>query len=346
MNKSSIPWTTNQIVRMCDNNSLRFDNAIQRGEVWDIQRKSRFIDSVLRDFPVPPLYCVKTDKKVTTPKGESSVYECIDGKQRCTTLHQFRNGLFALSGLKPIMYDGNELDINGLCYGELPKLLQEDISTASFIVYFFSNITPDEIADMMDRLNNGKPLSGIEKARIMAIDLNSIMEMSSHELFGEFLSEKALLNYANEDIVIKSYIELFTPDDPSFDNRKVQEVYRTHSFSDYEKSKLTALFDKTREVLSYIESNANKKAYRKVLRKTNMLAAMYYIGNSSEEVNVIGEKISAFFTTEDNALSQSIAYNEASTNATNRAANVRLRMEAIEEFCDKSSNQVAPQTNL
>lgn len=55
---------------------------------------------------------------------------------------------------------------------------------------------------MMDRLNNGKPFTGVEKA---------------------------IAGYANEDIAIKTYIRLFR-DEPCFDTKTVKEVYTGTTF--------------------------------------------------------------------------------------------------------------------
>ena len=343
MQKANITWNGAQIAKMYNNQSFRFDNAIQRGIVWDIKKKSLFIDSLLRDYPVPPIYTIKTDETVQTSKGIVNVYDCIDGKQRLTSLSQFKNNEFQLAGLDPISFNGEELDINGLTFSELPSDLQDEINGSAFTVYFFTEISELEIREVMDRLNNGKPLSGVEKARIKSKDLPSVMELASHELFGEFLSEKAILGYANEDIVIKAYIQTFeNEEDLTFENRKVHDIYMNHEFTDDEKNRLTSLFDKTREVIEYIENKAEnkeiaKRIYGKVIRKTNLLSVMAYIGGLKDDVDtcdVIADKIIAFFSTKE-GLSESEEYNEASTNATMRGSNVKIRIRAITEFCEK-----------
>lgn len=334
MNKSSIPWSSKQIARMYENGCLRFDNAIQRGEVWDIKRKSLFIDSLLRGYPCPPMFTIKTEEKVNTPKGDVNVFDCIDGKQRCTTISQFKNNEFALSGLEPIIFGNDELELNGLTYEELPEELRGDFDDANFTIYFFTDITDEEVKEMMDRLNNGKPLTGVEKARINSADLKTVMGLASHELFGEYLTEKAILGYANEDIVIKSFIQM-TDEAPSFENKRVNEIYTNHVFTDEERDKLTNLFDKAREVFSGIENNAPKKILRKAVKKTNMLAILYYIGlNMEEDSEIIANKVEAFFTADGNILSVNEDYNAASKNATNRNSNIEIRNNALKEFCE------------
>ena len=42
--KANISWTAKQIVKMVDKGTINFDNAVQRGYVWDNTRKSMLID--------------------------------------------------------------------------------------------------------------------------------------------------------------------------------------------------------------------------------------------------------------------------------------------------------------
>ena len=329
MTKASIPWSSKQIAKAMENKSMAFDNAMQRGEVWDIKKKSMFIDSLLRGYPVPPVFTIRTDDKVQTPKGMVSVYDCIDGKQRCTAINQFKNNQFTLTGLETIIDEnGEETDINGLTYDELPETLRDDFDSATLNVIYFSDVSDDEITEMMWRLNNGKPLTNVENARIKAKDLMGLKEVASHQLFEDYLTEAAIKGYHNEDIVIKTYVMLTTPDDPCFDAKRTREIYKDVEFTDEIKARLNGIFDKTLEVVSLIENNAEKKIFRKIIRKTNLLAV---ISTMEQDISAdtLADKITAFFTTEDGSLSVSDSYNEASTNGTNHAPQVKKRIEAI-----------------
>lgn len=328
MTRASIPWNVNQVTKAVMNGSLTFDNAIQRGFVWDVKRSSLLVDSILRGYTIPPFYTIRTDRKVQTPKGMVSVYDGIDGKQRCTALVKFLNDEFALDGLDVFVENGKEVDINGKKFSELSEDMQDTIKSYGLSVSYFSDITEDEIAEMMSRMNNGKPLTNVENARIKAKDLAGLREIASHQLFEDYLTEAAIKGYHNEDIVIKTYIMLTTPDDPCFDAKRTREVYKDVEFTDDIKARLNGIFDKTLEVVSLIENNANKKVFRKIIRKTNLLAV---ISTMEKDISAdeTAEKITEFFTTEDGSLSVSQEYNEASTNGTNHAPQVKKRIEAI-----------------
>jgi len=332
MIKASIPWNTRQISKAMENGSMVFDNAIQRGEVWNIRQKSTFIDSLLRNYPVPPIFTIRTEEKVKTPKGMVSVYDGIDGKQRSTTIYQFRNNQFKLIGLDMILDEnGEEVDINGMTYDDLPDSLREEFDNATLNVTYFSDVTDDEISEMMWRLNNGKPLTNVENARIKAKDLVGIRQLASHDLFNDYLTDAAIKGYHNEDIVIKTYIMFTKPDSPCFDAKNTRQIYADVEFTEDIKNRLNGIFNKAWETIVEIENNAPKSVYKKAIKKTNMLAIISLM-ERPESAEVLAAKLIDFFNTDDGSLSKSEKYNNASTNGTNHAPQVKARMEAINDF--------------
>src|SRR5438874_10803932 len=62
----------------------------QRGEVWGRSKKQRLIDSILRDWHVPPIHIIEnpTNKK----------QEVLDGQQRLTAIRDFVSGSFRIDG--------------------------------------------------------------------------------------------------------------------------------------------------------------------------------------------------------------------------------------------------------
>ena len=71
-NRASITWTVKEMVRLANAGKIKFDNAVQRGLVWDDGKKSLLIDSILQGYEIPPMYA---------KKGEGNVYDMLDGKQ-------------------------------------------------------------------------------------------------------------------------------------------------------------------------------------------------------------------------------------------------------------------------
>jgi hypothetical protein len=63
----------------------------QRRSVWDRGKRSLFIESLLMNIPIPPVFLLE---------WEYSRYEVMDGQQRLNTIVEFYENRFKLSGLE------------------------------------------------------------------------------------------------------------------------------------------------------------------------------------------------------------------------------------------------------
>lgn len=55
MIKANIAWSAKQIAKAVTKGSMVFDNAIQRGNVWNVVQQSLLIESLIHNYPVPPI---------------------------------------------------------------------------------------------------------------------------------------------------------------------------------------------------------------------------------------------------------------------------------------------------
>lgn len=332
MTKANISWNINQIVKGMNNGTIRFDNAIQRGYVWDKKRASLLVDSVLREYPIPPIFTIKTEEKIKVKSKEVSVYDCIDGKQRSTTFKLFMENAFKLEGLEPIIQsDGSEIDINGLTFEELDEEMQDAIKSYTLTVYYFSDITDDEVAEMMSRLNNGKVLTGTENARIKAKQLDTIKELASHNLLTNYLTEKAIKGYVNEDIVIK--FALLLSDQTELSNKNVREAYETYNFGESTCSSIIGTMDFVLEAIE--DSTDDKKLIKRMTSKANLITILYvaheYLVNGNSDTSEFADRLAEFFNGTEGA-TISADYNDACTNGTMRSANVLTRNDEFYKY--------------
>ena len=84
----------------------------QRRRRWNNIRKSRLIESLIINVPIPPIFLYET---------EFSKYEVMDGLQRLSTINDFYNGKFELSGLTEWK------ELNGRTYKTLPEQIKRGI---------------------------------------------------------------------------------------------------------------------------------------------------------------------------------------------------------------------------
>jgi hypothetical protein len=96
---SGSDWTTATILDQLTRENIQLNPKFQRRDAWNITRKSRFIESLILNFPIPQIVLATHEKE----KGKFIV---IDGKQRLLTILQFYgesetpNNSFALKDLE------------------------------------------------------------------------------------------------------------------------------------------------------------------------------------------------------------------------------------------------------
>ena len=273
--KARVEWTVNRLVNYHKDGTVTLDNAVQRGFVWDNARKSKLIESLILEDPIPPIYAAKF--------GET--YSLIDGKQRTGAVSEFLDDGFALEGLEMFSLEDVETgemedyDINGMKFSDLPEIFQNAIKDSALTVITLHEPTEEKICEVFFKLNNGKPLNAITLTRVKAKSRKEIVELGSHELFKNALTAKALERYTNEDIVVKSWAVLHQ-EEPSLETKAIRPLMETMEFTDDDKSQLEECFDRILEVHGLIE---DKKIAKRILTRTHMISIMRVVWKSIED---------------------------------------------------------------
>ena len=142
-----------QIRDMIDNEeTINLRPEYQRRLRWTNAQKSKLIESLLLNIPVPPVFFYEAD---------AARYEVMDGQQRLTTIRDFFAGDFALGSLRVL--DA----LNGLRYAKFPPRVKRsmDRATISAIILLMESeaerpregkFTITDIRRLVfDRLNTG-----------------------------------------------------------------------------------------------------------------------------------------------------------------------------------------------
>ncbi len=123
----------------------------QRRLRWSDVQKSRLIESLLLNIPIPPVFFYESD---------AARYEVMDGQQRLNAIREFFAGGYTLSGLKVLT------PLNGIHYSHAPARVKRTLERASIsaIVLLLeseveSTSAQIKISDIrrlvFDRLNTG-----------------------------------------------------------------------------------------------------------------------------------------------------------------------------------------------
>jgi hypothetical protein len=135
------PFSIFEYLRQLEKGKINIHPEFQRNSVWTEEKKCKFIESILLNFPLPPIYLNET-KEVT--------YIVIDGLQRSTTLQEYYNNKFALCKLKALP------QYNGLFFNDLPESLQSKFENKKINIYALKPSTPTAVIyDLFNRINTG-----------------------------------------------------------------------------------------------------------------------------------------------------------------------------------------------
>ena len=134
------------ILKRIEHKNLVLRPDFQRASVWSNTQKSKLIESLLLNLPIPPCFLAEDD---------DSVRVVVDGQQRLRSIDDFYHGRYALTGLQVLK------DLNGKYWADLPpkldrKILQRVIRT--LVISHYTN--PGIRFEIFERLNSGgEPLT-------------------------------------------------------------------------------------------------------------------------------------------------------------------------------------------
>jgi hypothetical protein len=114
----------------------------QRRAVWKTPARSYFIDSLLEDIPVPPIFLRMTQSK----DKRRTIREVIDGQQRLRAVLEYLEDKYALSR-SAVKKNG------GRRFSELDPDSQDKIRNYSFPCETFYSISDPEVLEIFARVN-------------------------------------------------------------------------------------------------------------------------------------------------------------------------------------------------
>jgi len=154
-----------------DENDI-FIPTYQRNFVWDNERQSKFIESIILGLPIPYIFSADTEGRL----------EIIDGSQRLRTIVAFFQNKLILKNLEILD------SLNGFHYKDLVKSRQRKFQNSTIRMIALSDKSDEDVRFMMfERINTGSSLlkemekrKGIFGGKFMDFVYN---ECSVHPLF-------------------------------------------------------------------------------------------------------------------------------------------------------------------
>ena len=126
----------------------------QRGEVWSVPKKQRLIDSILRDWHIPPIHVI-----VEPSTGRQLV---LDGQQRLAAIRDFMDGNFTVDGrIEPEIAELKEQ--HGKRFSTLVTDLKRRFEQFTIRVFRITDYKPEEPGELFYRLNQPTALTAAEQ---------------------------------------------------------------------------------------------------------------------------------------------------------------------------------------
>lgn len=298
---------------------VRFDLCIQRNEVWDLDKKSLFIHSIICDYPIPPFFAQDSDDEYLW---------ILDGKQRLTTLIKFMKNEFALSENTPPV---ENVEIEGLKYEELPKDFQDEIRTRNLLLYTFKNLTDDERDEIFLRLNYGVALSKMELNRVAASSriMSIIQEIAKEPFFNENISITANQRnrFIDEELLLQIFMLLMKEEGTGLASKDISEFVLELKDQGIPGDKLEIVKNTTKYL------NEALPVKEKFLKKINVpMIFMMATKAIKEEVDPVkfGGWVQSFYK------DIPLRYKDACSAGSAKKENVMRRLEEIEKHYDQN----------
>lgn len=289
MIKTTLNWTVKNLKNMYDGkNTLQIDHPIQRQSgQWEGDRlkKSLLIHSMLANYPVPPIYCLKE-----AMGGKDYSYSILDGKQRLTTIFDFIDGRYPLDVETPsVTIDDATYELGGKYFTDLDIECQQELLRFKFVIYGFEDADDDLIEEIFFRLNNSTPLSKPQKAMPLCGVENAkfIKSILADRFFSEICQFSAMQRRKSDDMcallqgmmLLDSRYEGY-----EFASISADEImrYAASIKNNYSEEQKARLYD----IIDYLEKVFPEK--EKMLKKINipiiMLAADTAMGDNYDPV--------------------------------------------------------------
>ncbi|MCC8114856.1 MAG: DUF262 domain-containing protein [Bacteroidales bacterium] len=186
--------TMETVIRRIEQGTIQLDPNFQRKEVWDIERKSRLIESLMLKIPIPMFY-------VSSDANDNWIV--VDGLQRLSTMRDFILGEDYMK-TKKIELKGHGFklqdlefwrDYNGFDFASLPPKLLNRILETEFNFTIINPPTPEDVKlNIFKRINTGGMQLSQQEIR------NALYNGPSTELLNRLAASQAFIKATDHSI--------------------------------------------------------------------------------------------------------------------------------------------------
>ncbi|MDR1503252.1 MAG: DUF262 domain-containing protein [Prevotella sp.] len=313
--------TVNWLNRQNTDSKLNKNISIQRREVWDAEKKSNLIVSLLLDIPIESLLFEESEDKS---------YNVLDGKQRTLTLCSFLDDGFKLSP-KIRLKELEGLPLVGLCFSDLSDKMRQQILEYELSIAILRPLDSDERATVFFMRNQAVSLSKIDLSIVVLGEkaMDMLTELCNHNFMANKVKLTAPAQRKHDDIsILLQYLILRNRPKMGFSGAELMSFC-----DDIKNGEAEILNDDLTSYLNYLDSAIPEK--KKYLKKVHMPLILYSAQLAKEKnipLEVFGGRLNNFF----DSLSAESEYMTACQSGSAKRSNIQARMKILIEYLDIS----------
>ncbi|GBE85557.1 hypothetical protein SCP_0800740 [Sparassis crispa] len=172
-------YTAKSLYDQIIDNSIRLDPEYQREVVWSESKQVGLIDSILRNYYIPPIIFA-----VNSQDDGTETRVCIDGKQRLTSIQLFMDGLICHKDSctnKKYWYRNGPGPKRAL----LPKQYMQTFANKQIVCVEYDGLNDDQEREIFQRVQLGVALTPAERMQAITGPLPTLIREIQSKLLGE-----------------------------------------------------------------------------------------------------------------------------------------------------------------
>jgi len=169
-------YATEWLSKQMKTKDIKVDPEYQREVVWSDAKQSKLVDSVLRNFYIPPVIFA-----VTVDKSGNETRVCIDGKQRLTSISRFMDGLIPHKD-GGLSYYFKQADSTKNCR-LLPETYRKQFRNKQIVCIEYRYLSQAHEREIFSRVQLGMALTTGEQLQAFDGPMAAFIHRMQNELF-------------------------------------------------------------------------------------------------------------------------------------------------------------------
>ncbi|MFW3338755.1 DUF262 domain-containing protein [Aliarcobacter butzleri] len=317
------------LLRRVKGNELELQPSFQRGEVWSIQKQKRLIDTILREWKIPPIHIIR---------NENYKDEVLDGQQRLAAIRDFCCNKFGVDGTI-LPFNERIASCDRKTFEDLDEKFQRLIMRYSITIITLTDYLPEEPAELFYRLNQPSTLTSAEQRNaFISQPRDQVKELTDY--FIEKGASSTTIGFSNSRL---AYDEIISKYCYTLELKTLKKKITSNDLSDKYRNNIS--FDessllKAKRVINILMNVLSLDKPEKIkLNKATLFSWFIFISKNIEEItsNQIEELFYRFEKSRQNIKKKNLDENKDGQNIIKFYNNNQLTENLLLIFNQRSS---------